>query len=275
MRIFTPEQKLEIQKLYKEDKIKMRQIANLFSTNINRIGIIIKEDKNIRIRTAKDSDYVNYNLIHDYFSCIDSFEKAYLLGILFADGSVSNTSNRISLVSNDIDLLEFFRSEIKCSRGIRKNRLHKNAFIFDFSSIVMKNDLIKYGCVPSKALILEYPDFGNLIDEKFEMAFILGYFDGDGSLWISQNKNCAQFKIASSTKFCNALEKRLKILGFNAKTWHEDFSNQKPESSYLRICSRKEIVKFMKQMYNNYKGFFLKRKYEKFLELERIICAGI
>ena len=71
------------------------------------------------------------------------------------------------------------------------------------------------------------------------------------------------------------LENRLNKLGFKAKTWSYCDDRHNPNSAYIRVCSREQIVNLMKSMYNNHQGFFLKRKYEKFLELERIICAGI
>lgn len=42
----------------------------------------------------------------------------------------------------------------------------------------ISNDLIDKGIVPNKSLILNKPN----INEEYYLPFILGYFDGDGSI---------------------------------------------------------------------------------------------
>lgn len=43
----------------------------------------------------------------------------------------------------------------------------------------MARDLINIGIVPKKSLILKPP----LIQDQYSLAFIAGYFDGDGSIY--------------------------------------------------------------------------------------------
>lgn len=42
----------------------------------------------------------------------------------------------------------------------------------------MSNDLIDKGIVPNKSLVLKPPK----INKKYYLPFILGYFDGDGTI---------------------------------------------------------------------------------------------
>lgn len=49
----------------------------------------------------------------------------------------------------------------------------------DFNSVEMVGDFKKYGVPPRKSLILKPP----LIDKQFYLPYILGYFDGDGSIF--------------------------------------------------------------------------------------------
>lgn len=48
-----------------------------------------------------------------------------------------------------------------------------------YNSMAMVNDMISYGIVPNKSLKLGIPN----IPEKFYLPYILGYFDGDGSIY--------------------------------------------------------------------------------------------
>jgi hypothetical protein len=52
-----------------------------------------------------------------------------------------------------------------------------------FNSVEMAKDLIKLNIKPKKSYNLEKPN----IAEKFYLPYILGYFDGDGSLFRLSN----------------------------------------------------------------------------------------
>ncbi len=49
----------------------------------------------------------------------------------------------------------------------------------------MFEDLCKHGCVPNKSLILEFP---KTVPSDLIHHFIRGYFDGDGSVFITRKK---------------------------------------------------------------------------------------
>lgn len=254
-RRLDPEKALSMYK----DGGKLREIAYYFNINTPVIVDILK--KNGINPSPKNCFRVPYKVNHDYFSSVNSYDKAYLLGVMFADGCVGSKSNLINLISNDYDLLDFFKRELEFTGDIAQNPLHKTAKHVNIASIQMKKDLIKLGCVPSKSLVLEFPD----IEEKYFWAFLLGYFDGDGSLWVSKNKRAAHFKIMSSTKFCLKLQKMLKEKGFKSEVRTEP-KTYKKETSYVRISSKKTIREIFSLLYKN-ANFFLRRKYDKFLEI--------
>lgn len=257
-RPFNPLNEEEVVSMYKNGG-KLREIAYTFNTRTSVIAAILK-DKGIN-PSPKNCFRVPYKVNHSYFSSIDSYEKAYLLGVLFADGCVMMKSNQINLISNDYDLLEFFKREIGFSGEIQQNPLHKNAKFVAFSSIEMKQDLIKLGCVPRKSLTLEFPN----IEEKYFWTFLLGYFDGDGSLWVAKSGSQAHFKVMSSTKFCLKLQNLLDTKGFKSEVRNEP-KRYKKETSYIRISSKGSIRKIFPLLYEN-APFFLRRKRDKFLEL--------
>lgn len=131
----------------------------------------------------------------------------------------------------------------------------------------MKRDLQKLGCTSRKSLSLNFPT-NLMVPNELMKFFILGYFDGDGSLWISKNGKCAQFKIISSTKFCNGLCSYFNTIGIYSKVWHD--THHKMETSYLRINRRSEIYSYLNNVYDG-ATFFLKRKYMKFQQLKSLL----
>lgn len=117
----------------------------------------------------------------DIFEKIDSKEKAYWIGFLYADGNVSKKGNRIgfNLSSKDVILLEKFCDFVEGDRNkiVSYSNNTKTVFYYVYSR-KMKEDLSKYYIVPDKTHKEEFPAFDDI--ELF-LAFFLGVYDGDGS----------------------------------------------------------------------------------------------
>lgn len=239
---------------YKDGKI-LTEIAEKYRISPSKISSILKE--NGINPSSKNCFRVPYKVNHSYFSEINDHAKAYWLGVLFSDGCVSSKSNQISLVSIDLEMIERFKKDVGFSGEIKTNSVNKKARYISFASIEMKNDLIKLGCVPQKSLTLEFPS----LPKEFLWSFILGYFDGDGGLWVSKDGKMAHFKITSSTLFCQRLKCILEEHGFRVDMRRE--KNHKKETSYVRITSRKEIKRIELLLYKDIK-FALSRKQAKF-----------
>ena len=116
-----------------------------------------------------------------YFEKIDSVEKAYFLGLLFADGNLYNNTITLSLKRCDRDILEKFKSSIEGEMSIYD---YKNESILKFSDKVFKEFLLNQGISPNKSLTIKYPK----IKKCFDRHFIRGYFDGDGCVSIHTDK---------------------------------------------------------------------------------------
>lgn len=92
------------------------------------------------------------------FKVIDTEEKAYWLGFLYADGCVGSTESKIelSLAEQDFHHIEKFRDFIGINNKISYRSAVK-AYRYSFRSESCKQDLIDKGCIPKKSLILKYP----------------------------------------------------------------------------------------------------------------------
>lgn len=118
----------------------------------------------------------------DFFETINSEEKAYIVGLLIADGSVifPSRQNRnpcwsITLKDNDKYLLE----QIKDIIGTNKKICHsRNESILSVTSLKMVLDLSQYGIVPRKSFKTYYPS----INPVYNRHLIRGIFDGDGCI---------------------------------------------------------------------------------------------
>jgi len=126
---------------------------------------------------------------HDYFAQIDSPMKAYVLGVLAADGNVLPKHHRITLELSvrDADLLETVRDELVPGGAITtRHRRGYDYQILAFVSHTMVNDLEALGITAAKSHIIVWPE---RLPSPFAREFILGYFDGDGFITYHERPN--------------------------------------------------------------------------------------
>lgn len=236
---------------------------NLLSEKYNictwSIGNVLKKN-NIKTRIRK------YNCNEDYFEKINSNEKAYWLGLLFADGCVrkrkqSNGKHKqggimsISLKNGDEYLLEKFINELESTYKLTKQI--KDGFLsykLEVNSSKMTDDLIKLGCVPNKSLILLPPK----LSDEFISHFIRGYFDGDGS--IGKYDGRLKFTLIGTNELLTWILSYFKNKGMKTTP-----KISKRKNIYiLQVNSNSDIELIENILYNSSNDYYLKRKKEKF-----------
>ena len=79
----------------------------------------------------------NYPRNSNYFTNIDSSEKAYWLGFMYADGTVSSKTNTIALGLKDEEHVEKFKQAIGAYNNkisvVTDNRFSQPCIMYDFS----------------------------------------------------------------------------------------------------------------------------------------------
>ena len=158
----------------------------------------------------------------DYFEVIDTPEKAYFLGFIFADGCLIDDPKKyryrlnIKIHNKDEDILERFISLLDSEVKIWKSK-GRDISVIGFSSKKIINDLKNIGLHQNKTYTIDYPK----IDEKLERHFLRGYFDGDGCIRINEDKRDKSKRgdlriVGGSVKFIKTLNERMgKLFGVN------------------------------------------------------------
>ena len=199
------------------------------------------------------------------FNKINSEEKAYWLGFLYADGAVSSKDNglELSLQLLDAEHLNKFKMFLKSSSSVRLDFKIGRCRI-NVSNKQFKEDLIKCGCTPRKSLTLKFPS-KNILPERLYTAFIRGYFDGDGYLshTYSDTKKqrftiCASF--VGTKEFCKNLEEILSKENIHF-SWHHD--KRHDDNVWSIKCNKTCSVKLLNYIYKDAK-IYLERKYSKY-----------
>lgn len=225
---------------------------------------ILKEN-NIPIRVE---DYRKYKIREDFFDVVDTEEKAYMLGFLFADGNVSNKNNRynicLTLSEYDKDILHVFANYIFIENADNQVKTFKskqppcNLYSnININSKHMVSKLIELNCVPKKSLILQFPKQIN--NEIISKHWIRGYFDGDGCI----TKNNYLFSITSTLEVCS------KIKSIMDAQLNTNLHIYKYKNIYrLSAHGRNKIIEIFKWLYLD-ATVFLKRKYDIFHKIAK------
>lgn len=153
--------------------------------------------------------YRKYTINEDLFK-VWSEDSAYLLGFLLADGCVQHIPNKkysIRFELKDIDALETLK-DIAGSTAIIKETNYKESplYLLIFQSKEWVKDLQALGVGPNKAHRLALPN----IPKEYIKFLILGFFDGDGSVYINRNKKGSGRLV---TSFCSVSRQFLVEIG--------------------------------------------------------------
>jgi hypothetical protein len=251
----------EIVNRYITDKMSALKIAKEYSKNVKTIWKILRAN-NVKARTISQAR-MQYTCNDDFFSVIDTEEKAYWLGVLYADGNISkkaSKSGQIFLTSVDLEWVTEFMKAVDSSNKPRSEthkKFNKIIYKAQITSAKMYNDLNSLGCTPVKTHTIRLP----LINDDLLHHFIRGYFDGDGTVGTYQNLKSSDWKILKSG-FCsgskNFIEDLLKVLPVKNKTIRYS-------SVYITQFSLNDSIALHNYMYKE-ATIYLKRKKDKFTE---------
>ncbi len=228
----------------------------LHRTTIQRI---LKRNK-VKLKSINETSRKHIIVDENYFKIIDNEEKAYILGLLYADGYINKNGFGITLAEIDVAILNRISHIIynKVVLGYKKAKNNiKPQYRLEVVSKIMKNDLIKHGCMERKTFKIQFP---KLTNENIYRGFIRGYFDGDGCICIpTKNPNNITITLTSNTKFCNGLAEYVRnTVNVNMKSIVR-YENV----SITRLTGKKQIIKFMDWLYCD-STIYLKRKHDKY-----------
>ena len=188
---FSPAEELEIIDLYEKKGLTLCEISKKYSVKYTKIKAIL-EAHGVESKGRRRN---NRFLDDHYFEEIDTEEKAYFVGLLFADGSVCYDpsgkrapSLSIELVETDVEILQRLKSELRAGvalvYGKRKNR-QNGTYSLSIRSKKIVEDLEKYGIIQNKTQ--NTTSIPKNIPTKFLKDFLRGLIDGDGSIYFSVN----------------------------------------------------------------------------------------
>lgn len=260
--VWTEAQKRFIIQEYAEKDNTVKNLSEMFQVRPESIRNLLRKE-NIELTSKKTRGFPRFS---NFFEEINTADKAYWLGFLYADGTIHSSSNSISLGIKDKEHVEKFRNALGAVNNkitVREDtRFSKTCLLYRFTihDTQLHQDLIKWGCVPNKSYLdLHFPK----IPEELKWHFIRGLFDGDGCLSYSlERKNFQLSFIGGKT----LMEEVRHFFGKDKVSLQQ---NVKSKIAYsFCIGGRKQVLYFLNKMYeSSSEKNRLDRKYERFQKL--------
>ena len=127
------------------------------------------------------------------------------------------------------------------------------------SESAISDNLSELGIIQNKSNILEYP----IIQEEFDSSFILGYFDGDGSIYIDKKRyNKGNITFTGNNLVIEIIQKKIyNITKYKGYTYarHE----KSPNIITLYYSGTKSTTTILSWLYSK-SNIYLNRKKDKF-----------
>lgn len=242
-----------------QNGMSMDNIAENFNSCRHTIGRTLK-------RYGFKIDKLKYHCDDNYFDVIDTKEKAYILGLLWADGcnDVNLGKIQLQLQERDVGILEVINELINNDRPLYFTPLHnknpnwQNAYTLVLKSYHMSEVLNNYGMVPRKSLVLEFP---SCLDKSLYRDFIRGYFDGDGSVSYNANTKVLNVDVIGTRMFLKVIQDICKELGI--KTFLRSKNDNDDIICTLGISNKNDRIAFLNWIYDG-STIKIERKYLKY-----------
>jgi hypothetical protein len=254
----------EILRLYNKGE-GITYLANKYNIHKNNIRRFLK--KHVVLRNDHLTHAKKYKYDEHYFDIIDSEDKAYFLGLLFADGHNSaNNCIRLSLHKKDIDIIQVFLKKLNANVPIKFTGPDKKMATVNIFSKHMSETLRSYGMSSNKYFSFNFPE----ILEELNVHFIRGYFDGDGSVFSSKIKT---YNLKYTFTITGNYETLLKIqnilcnkLGLKKIKMQKRYKHKLKSSVHFSYTGNRQVKLIRDFLYKD-ATVYLKRKHSKFFKI--------
>lgn len=193
-----------------------------------------------------------FSINENYFTDIDSCDKAYWLGFLDADGYINKGYIQLIVQYQDGEILDKFLKSIGSNKKKQYQETHVNGKSYPQYKIhincrKMTNDLERHGCFQKKSLALKPPS----IRQDLIKYWILGYMDGDECVSLFNGAGKAGYKMRLKITFTGTyevIEFIKEFFGVKAKILRE---HRCANNTYKISITEGKAVSFLEELYSN------------------------
>lgn len=247
--------------LYYNQNLSFREVAEKYNCSE---GVIKKRFKEKGWKGHNRAyKFIKYSVNEHLFDKIDSANKAYCLGLWYADGCNHGKTGEITmeLQINDYDVLESINKFIENTRLIKiylsENKLNRklDTCVMAIHSHYLCEHLSELNFVPRKSLILDFPYW---MDKELIPYMLRGYIDGDG--WVQKYV----IGFMSTDKFCIGVKQYLDDIGIESHIMNMKGHYNK-HTKTLYIQGKKNMIPLTNLMFSD-GDIFMQRKVKRYIE---------
>lgn len=274
MRRTSPEIARQIVEMYIQNGNKTKGIAEVIGINKSTVVDVLKREGIAVPGKGQQNRKFTYDI--SFFKQVDTEEKAYWLGFIYADGCITNDGLELKISKKDIALLERFKKDIQSNHPIKhyvQNGYREGSEMIRLSiySRELAKDLELLGAIQNKTHFIQFPD---CVPDNLIPHFIRGYFDGDGSCTLYKVKGLHHYKfevsIVGTSNFLEALKVHFAKGGLNPEVKllqrHKERNDNIRTLKYSGVQNGLKVMKYLYQDATRY----LDRKHERFTELSNV-----
>lgn len=210
------------------------------------------------------------------FYSINTLEKAYMLGLLQADGAMlinkgaQSVCTKLKLKASDKYLLDnihnmwpFFTKP--------KLEIHKSGkesyYIYSYNR-ELYNDLTMNGILPRKSYENANESFMPELDGNLFISYLLGILDGDGTIQTDKSGHIRIDLVGKTEELFKEIIDRLKTYNINGKLYY-----RKDKDYYMVRISDKPSVKALIDKFSRC-PICLERKFKKYFNIDWTLVPG-
>jgi hypothetical protein len=271
MRKVLPDEESKIIQLYVKG-FGIKSLKKIFHHDYYTIRNILV-DNLVSVRTNQEQKFLELSKVDGaiFFNEINTEEKAYWLGMLYADGNIFNKGTHtyrtsLGLFVRDKSHVERFAFHFKKTVKVFKNGKSQIARC-EINNIVLYKSLVTKGFVDNKSLKNITQVFDHIPDNLMH-HFIRGIFDGDGSIFKVLRRN--QMTVGFHVSFVGSLftlERIRSLVSHRVSVSNPKLIPKRGANTFEIVWNRiDEIKKIYNWMYND-TTLYLERKYRIFEEV--------
>lgn len=261
-RRLTHREKTELFAKYETGKYTAVDLAKEYPVSSTAISALLKRH-GYKSKTQSELQR-KYEVNESFFDVIDTEEKAYFLGFLYADGynNTDRNSVNLSLKETDKDILIRLNNLIQPDKPLqyvdftKETRGYQNSY--SQYRLVIANKHIsqrisELGCGKCKTHNLIFPT-EEQVPLNLQKHFIRGYFDGDGCV---SNR---VFSMVGTEKFLLSVQNIfIEKLGLTKTKFDKRHKKRDNDITSIRYCGSGNLNKIMSWMYDG-ASIYLERK---------------
>lgn len=249
-----------------------RYCANQLKLNINQIQEFARRN-NLKVLDRSKVCLHYRSLMNTAFdpkslTSLDSLEASYVLGFLWADGSIGNSKKcaiSLEIVSEDMFYIKPILNKLGSWKYYERQRMNWKPIT---SARINNRSLYQFlvECGYKDKSYKSAKEIIELIPPHLRKYFFRGLIDGDGSFYYNSKQYLRQFNLSSSYEqdwsYFSELLNELDIKYSIQYTERINKLGKINKSSCVRIVNKDGLKKLHNYLYSDYDYIGLPRKYE-------------